>query len=377
MRFQRLRPSMRSRRLAALGLLVLALAALSAVGFGVAGSAFGYYYYYYNPPGPPASLVLTPPTAINPVGTTHTVTATVRDASNTLLQGIVVRFTVTGSVSASGQCTTSSSGQCTFTYNGPTSPGSDLISAFADTNNNGIQDTGEPTATATKTWVPGPPAHLTLTPPSAFNPVGTNHTVTATVTDSFDNAVPGVVVRFSVTGSVSASGQCTTTASGQCTFTYAGPPLPGSDVISAFADTNNNGVLDAGEPTATATKIWVFPTSTRGHVTGGGQITVGGQRITFSLEAKSDGRVKGNCDVLDHGTGRHIKCNDVQVLVVSGNEAWLYGSARDGGTTTTYVIHVVDNGEPGIGRDTFSILTASGYSKSGTLTAGNIQVHRN
>jgi Bacterial Ig-like domain (group 1) len=220
-----------------------------------------------------------------------------------------------------------------------------------------------------------PPANLMLEPPSGINDVGTNHTITATVTDTLGNPVSGIVVRFSVTGSVTTSGMCTTNAAGQCTFTYAGPSLPGADLISAYADSNNNNVQDPGEPTAIATKAWVLPGSTVGHVTGGGQIMPGGNKVTFGFNAKSDGGLRGECNVVDLATRRHIKCTDATALVVVGNEAWIYGNARDEGTPTTYVIHVVDNDEPGRGHDTFSISTTSGYSASGTLTSGNIQVH--
>jgi hypothetical protein len=65
----------------------------------------------------------------------------------------------------------------------------------------------------------------------------------------------------------------------------------------------------------------------------------------------------------------------VTALVQSGNQATIYGHATDNGAATTYVIHVADNMDPGRGADTFSIQTASGYSASGTLTGGNIQVH--
>jgi hypothetical protein len=139
------------------------------------------------------------------------------------------------------------------------------------------------------------------------------------------------------------------------------------------------GVQDAGEPGGTATKTWVVPASTQGHVTGGGQITPAGDRVTFGFNARNEhGRLHGECNVVDGLTKRQIKCFDVTSLVVSGNQAWIYGHALDKGTltNTNYVIYVQDNGEPGIGRDTFSILTATGYSKSGILTAGNIQVHR-
>ena len=103
-------------------------------------------------PLPPATLTLTPVTATNDVDTQHTVTATVKDVNGTALSGVTVQFTVTGSVNTSGSCTTNMSGTCTFTYMGPALPGIDMIHAFADTNNDNVQEVGEPFADATKVW---------------------------------------------------------------------------------------------------------------------------------------------------------------------------------------------------------------------------------
>jgi hypothetical protein len=208
-------------------------------------------------PAAPATLVLTPATATNTVGTSHTVTATVRDAFGNPTPGIAVRFTITGPGATSGTCTTGADGECDFTYAGPTASGTDAITAFADTNDDGDQGVGEPSGAATKIWAPGAPATLVLEPATATNPVGTSHTVTATVRDEFGNPTPGIDVRFTVTGSVATSGSCTTDAGGQCTFTYSGPTAPGADVISAYADTNGDGIQDTGEPTGAATKTWV------------------------------------------------------------------------------------------------------------------------
>jgi hypothetical protein len=207
-------------------------------------------------PAAPATLVLSPATATNPVGTSHTVTATVRDAFANPTPGILVRFTVTGPGASSGTCTTGAGGQCTFTYSGPTAAGADAISAFADTNTDGEQSLGEPSGAATKVWAPGAPATLTLDPPAATNQVGTSHTVTALVRDEFGNPTPGIVVRFAVTGSVSASGSCTTEANGECSFTYPGPTTPGADAITAHADTDDDATQDAGEPAGAAEKTW-------------------------------------------------------------------------------------------------------------------------
>jgi hypothetical protein len=230
------------------------------------------------------------------------------------------------------------------------------------------------------------PAQVTLTPSADVNPVGVSHTVTATVTATAGQPVEDVTAQFQVQGSVSAEGSCTTDENGQCDFTYAGPQLPGADAITAYADTNNNGVRDVPvEPEAAATKAWVLPTSTPGHVTGGGHILAPDfDEIAFGFNARSTDRgFSGNCNVVDLSTEpkTHIKCLDVTTLVQTpavggGGTATFFGNASINGVTTTYRIDVADVAEPGAGRDTFSILTTSGYTAGGLLTKGNIQVHR-
>jgi hypothetical protein len=97
---------------------------------------------------------LSPANGVNPVGTTHTVTATAVTAGTPQpLGGAVVYFTVAGSVETTGQCTTDATGQCSFTYSGPASPGADLITAYADANGNGVRDATEVEGIATKEWV--------------------------------------------------------------------------------------------------------------------------------------------------------------------------------------------------------------------------------
>jgi len=214
------------------------------------------------------------------------------------------------------------------------------------------------------------PVVLTLAPASATNTVGTSHTVTATVTQD-GSMIESVIVRFSVSGAVSTSGSCTTNSSGACGFTYAGPTFPGSDVISAFADTNGNGTRDSDESTASATKTWVAPPSTAGKASGDGEISV----VSFGFSAKSSGTAfSGNCAVIDHATKSKVSCLDVTAFSEAGSKATFYGHASNNGAATQYVITVVDNGNPGAGADTFAIKTADGYSASGTLTSGNLQV---
>ena len=226
---------------------------------------------------------------------------------------------------------------------------------------------------------PGAPALVTLYPPDAINPVGTQHTVTATVNNLFGNPVPGITVRFTVTGSINKTDSCLTDSNGQCSFTYTGPQLAGADLISAYADTNGNGVQDGGEPVAVpATKAWVPPTSTPGQANGGGQFYNTGHtdKIAFGFSAKNkDGKLTGECSVVDPSTSTTVKCTDATSFVEAGTHATIFGDATVNGAVTTYRIDVDDLGNPGKNKDDFFITTGTGYTVGGVLTAGNIQVH--
>jgi hypothetical protein len=104
------------------------------------------------PAGVAATLTLSPKTATNDVSTQHCVTATVRDTAGNPIQGLTVRFSVSGSVNTSGSATTNTSGQAVFCYTGPGLPGADAIRAFADNDNDQTQDPNEPFDTASKAW---------------------------------------------------------------------------------------------------------------------------------------------------------------------------------------------------------------------------------
>src|SRR2546422_852979 len=103
---------------------------------GIAGDTFLATNEAFTPLGPPARLTLTPLTAVNPVGTQHCVTATVKDASGIPVPAVTVRFSVGPSVPTTfptpshGSGTTDATGQATFCYTASL-PGSDLIHAFA------------------------------------------------------------------------------------------------------------------------------------------------------------------------------------------------------------------------------------------------------
>ncbi|MGH8311094.1 MAG: ECF-type sigma factor, partial [Steroidobacteraceae bacterium] len=62
--------------------------------------------------------------------------------------------------------------------------------------------------------------------------------VAATVSDAFANSTADVIVRFTVSGSVAASGSPSTDADGSAGFCYMGPEIAGEDAIAAFADSD-------------------------------------------------------------------------------------------------------------------------------------------
>jgi hypothetical protein len=245
-----------------------------------------------------------------------------------------------------------------------------------------VDGTARAVQTVNATVVPGPPATLTLSPNPATNPVDTQHCVTATVKDQFGNPTPNVIVRFSVSGAVNTTGSQTTNASGQAEFCYTGPGLPGSDVITAYADTNGDSVREPTEPQDTATKLWVLPASTPGcKVTNGGRIqAANGDKATFGGNAKATG-LQGEEEYQDHGAAANLNVHSSSILAVTcsadGKSASIFGTATvNGSGSFDFRIDVTDIGEPGAGQDTYRIRLSNGYdSGTQTLAGGNIQLH--
>jgi hypothetical protein len=218
---------------------------------------------------------------------------------------------------------------------------------------------------------------LTLSPDSLAATVGGSPSITATATYA-GQPVAGVAVLYSVTGSSSSSGTCSTDESGQCSFTYAGPTLPGTDAVIACGDANANGVTDPEEPCGQSTVTWSSPTTTSVQVTGSGVIanSVGEANITFDFSVESgDGGATGSCSIVDATSAANvnIECVNVSSLQQDGNHVTFEGAATVDGVSTTYRIDVDDNGGSGTG-DSFQIQTSTGYSVGGPLVSGDIQI---
>ena len=210
-------------------------------------------------PGP-ETIALAPADDTNTVGTDHTVTATVEDLFGNPVSGEAVHFAVAGDgtpVPAAADVVTDAAGEAALTFTNETA-GDNTITACVDADADMTCDAGELSATATKTWEPGPAVAIDLAPATDVNPVGTSHTVTATVADEFGNPVEGEDVHFDVTGGGTpdpAAGHDVTDAAGLATFTFSND-AEATNTITACIDADDGVDCDPGEASDTATKEW-------------------------------------------------------------------------------------------------------------------------
>ncbi len=323
------------------------------------------------------SLALTPASATNPVGTNHTVTAAVlRDG--TPVSGQRVRFRVTGGGNpspTSGSAVTDNDGEATFTFTN-TLAATNTIEAWIDFDNDGVRDADEPRDTATKTWVVSTPSALDAEPESATVVIGTQHTITAAVTDQFGNPVPNVRVRARVTGANPQTLDCGITGSnGTRPCQYTGN-TPGADQVEVWADRNNNSIREAGEPNDVVSVTWTVT----GTLTLTPESTAAGNVGDTTADTTATVTVSGTTAVvpvvlvITDGTanGSFAVCNIQDDNVTSGNTSGgaintfstpIYACSGGAGTSfTVRAYHDVDNdgvrdpGEPQIGSPrTFSI----------------------
>lgn len=320
-----------------------------------------------------SNISLAPLTATNPLGTTHTVTATVLENGQPVANKVVTFHVNTGPhAGTTGTGTTNAQGKATFTYLGLFA-GTDVIqSSYV-----GPQGTVQQSNTVEKIWVDLGAATLELTPRTAVNPVGTPHCVTAAAANQGGQPAANVTIMFSVTGSVTVSGQEITNNKGEAQFCYTGPTFPGTDAISAYADNNHNGVQDPTEPDDVADKTWVLPESTPDcKITYGGHIiAMNGDFATFGGNAKAPN--KGNSNFQDHGpaAAMHAKMPTVLSVLCDPDDVHgtIYAKTSEGDMAR---IDVQDLGEPGR-NDTYR-LQIEGVYDSGEQTlvkGGNIQIH--
>jgi hypothetical protein len=152
------------------------------------------------PSAQPTSLVLTPASASNAIGTTHTLTATATDATGAPVPNATVTFRILSGPNAGqpGPVITDANGVATFSYSSAAA-GTDSIQAS-------IKSLQSNTAQAVWT-APGSLDHIAITPAIATITAGANQTFTVTGFDKFNNS------RGDLTGTttfaISPDGSCT------------------------------------------------------------------------------------------------------------------------------------------------------------------------
>jgi hypothetical protein len=225
---------------------------------------------------------LLPTAAANPVGASHTVTATMTDALGNAVIGAPVTFAVTSGPDAGASgvcvpaaCTTDLNGHVTFTFTNNGTAGTDTITAsFLNIVGSAV------TATAVKTFVD---ANVQIAPLSASNPVGTTHTLTGHVNVNdgsgagYVNAPNGTMIIYSLSNSGGANGtfvgssSCTTVnGTGSCTVVITSTAA-GTTTIAAVALPTVGGVSltrVTGQPgnSPNAVKTWTPVGSVRAQI---------------------------------------------------------------------------------------------------------------
>jgi hypothetical protein len=150
---------------------------------------------------------------------------------------------------------------------------------------------------------PGLFSTVGLSPATATNPVGTDHTVTAFAQSTNGAPVPGVTIVFRVLGGSQNAGKTgtgTTGADGKTTFTYHDDNGAGVDTIQAF--------IGATLSSNVVTKTWVNPTIAC-DVNGDNKVT---NADLVLIRAKSGQAATGPNDPFDANHDGKIDVADVR-----------------------------------------------------------------
>ncbi len=283
---------------------------------------------------------LTPDSATNPIRTSHTVTATVKENGVPIVETRVT-FTVLSGPNAgvTGSSYTDGAGQATFTYTDTAGPGTDSIQASYEDRTETVQLSN----IATKTWgtgsVPGkptPPADIGVTKADAPDPVsvGSNLTYTLVVKNYGPGPAPDAALSDRLPAGVTlvsmatSRGSCALTAGEvRCAFgtlalnetvtvtivvrvDVAGTIVNTAGVSTSVADPNvqNNQVA-----TSVTTSVGAFtppavpevPVATGCGLTSGSASVFAGVRSTITVRARyDDGSARAGVAVTLRGAGK-------------------------------------------------------------------------
>src|SRR3989344_80021 len=244
---------------------------------------------------------------------------------------------------------------------------------------------------------------IVLTPDDAVNPLGTEHTVTATLTPAL-SYIPVLFERSGVNGFDSTFGTTSdhyepyyTDENGQVDYAYTGT-VSGLDTIVGCVDVSwfftGGGICNQPflEPSDSVVKTWFVDH----FVTGGGNIKVG-KKVLWSYGGTvgqfEGGGIVGNLQIVNHANKVSCHFKEIDDLVFSGSTTTSPVSAKNiatfaasgtcnNGDAPSITVVITDNAEPGAGADTIVVTENFGAeyvsldnTAPGTLSGGNFQVH--
>lgn len=320
-------------------------------------------------------IELTPTDATNIIGTTHTLTASVYPVQ----EGVQVWFVIGNPQAQTPYALTDAYGVATLEYT-CSFVGTQTIYAFIDVDESGYWDEGEPKSSdVTKTWIN--PDISSLTQDTAFNIVGSEHTVVATL----DPIMEDIEVLFTVMGANATSGSVDTDANGQATFTYYGANA-GKDTIYAYIEVNDEAGYQPGEDIGEMiNKYWI-----ENFITGGASLKT--PKMSFSgIVGDIGSGIVGQFQIVTQGkkgsTTTWYCYNDFSSLVFSSsaingpqgpnathNTATFTGTFTNGVEEKVITVTLQDLSEGSAKADTIALSGDLTLSKT-TIANGNFQVH--
>jgi 5-hydroxyisourate hydrolase-like protein (transthyretin family)/uncharacterized protein YegL len=184
-----------------------------------------------------------PAASTNPMGTTHTATATFRRADGSVVTGLPVSVSINGANPFQIDAFTDAAGRASWAYAGA-NPGTDVIE-FA-----GFFDGNRVVCQGTKIWENRRPS-CSVVPAADTNPVGTRHTIDAEFRRADGRPATGVMVSVTATGPNGVFADARTDANGRIGWSYVGNGGAGTDAFTFAAS------IDGQVVSCQATKTWV------------------------------------------------------------------------------------------------------------------------
>jgi hypothetical protein len=306
-------------------------------------------------PGPPANVSFSPGVTSATVGQFVTEVATVTDAEGNLVaDGTPGAWSVTVPGSTPANITRidtiTKNGQVTLTFS-TTTAGVSPIKFTAG------YEPDIASGSASINWIAGPPALITLSPGNASARVDGVVSEIATVTDQYGNRVANLTtVTFTITGVNHRIGT-SPTYNGEASLNYSGT-LPGTDTLTAGA---------GSAPRATAEITWTVPASTTRAMLD--IVSPFSPSIVAMVQTRANGGAPQG--TLSY-TSSAVQLRQAQFtsLVVSGNQATLFGNARlADGTPVVFRLDATSGRTSG----TVRLRLSTGYD-SGTVAARMVRI---